>query len=194
MLLTEVVARARIVVLLERRVQTRVDPHLQCGESCNPSQSADSHLREGKIANEILTIRMSRSGQMRSGSSLFITSSSDIPLNRLCFLRGFFSFFPSSPSPSIFMSRSSPSAMTSLPSPSPSSSKDISLKSPLKKSTNYTYFQKKELTFSNLPSASAWLAPLGQEVVAGILASAASWVSLPLVQSEASASHGNPSG
>ena len=137
MLLTEVVARARIVVLLERRVQTRVDPHLQCGESCNPSQSADSHLREGKIANEILTIRMSRSGQMRSGKSLFITSSSDIPLNLLCFLLGFFSGLPSSPRPSILMSRSSPSAMTSFPPPSQSSSSSSnersSLKSPLKR-------------------------------------------------------------
>ena len=193
MLLTEVVARARIVVLLERRVQTRVDPHLQCGESCNPSQSADSHLREGKIANEILTIRMSRSGQMRSGKSLFITSSSDIPLNLLCFRLGFFSFFPSSPRPSIFMSRSSPSAMTSLPSPSPSSSKDISLKSPLKWEVSVKRLNV-ELTFSSLPSASAWPAPLGREVVAEILASVASGVSLPLVQSEASASRENPSG
>ena len=48
LLLTEVVAGARIVVLLEGCVQTRVDPHLQSRESCNPSQSADSQLGGGK--------------------------------------------------------------------------------------------------------------------------------------------------
>ena len=74
---------------------------------------------------------------MRSGNNRFITSSSDIPLNLLCFRLAFFSALPSSPRPSILMSRSSPSAMTSFPSPSPSSSSssndNSSLKSPLKK-------------------------------------------------------------
>ena len=41
-----------------------------------------------------LTIRMSRSSLMRSGSSLFATSSSDMPLNRLCFFRGFLTPVP----------------------------------------------------------------------------------------------------
>ena len=48
LLLTEVVAGARVVVLLERRVQSRVDSNLQLMESCNPSQSADSQLGGGK--------------------------------------------------------------------------------------------------------------------------------------------------
>ena len=41
--------------------------------------------------DERLTMRMSRLGQMRSGRLFFITSSSAIPLKRLCFRRGFFS-------------------------------------------------------------------------------------------------------
>ena len=87
---------------------------------------------------------MSRSGTMRSGNNRFITSSSDIPLNLLCFRRAFFSALPSSPRPSILMSRSSPSAMTSFPSPSPSSSSssndNSSLKSPLKE-RNFMFYK-----------------------------------------------------